>query len=106
MFEFSRQKVDTKLLENGTLQSMPNQKLWIFDNFKWAELQFQPNLTCRNVNFSQNSKSFWQENSIVVEINPKIPGCKIQNVSTSISIKSKVDETSPDADESFKHLQA
>ena len=40
----------------------------------------------------------------MVEINPKIPGCEIQDVSTSISIKSKVDEPSPDADESDKHL--
>ena len=37
----------------------------------------------------------------------KIPRCKIQDVRTSISIKSKVEEKSPDDDdESDKHLEA
>ena len=39
-FEFSRQKLETKLLENGTFQSMPNLKWWIFDIFKHGELRF------------------------------------------------------------------
>ena len=32
-FEFSRQKVNTNLIENDTFQSIPNQKLSIFNNF-------------------------------------------------------------------------
>ena len=39
-FEFSRQKVDTKLLGNDTFQSIPNLKWWIFNNFEWAKFQF------------------------------------------------------------------
>ena len=39
-------------------------------------------------------------------IKRKIPGCEIQDVGTSISLKSKVEETSPEDDESDKHLEA
>ena len=39
-FEFSRQKLDTKLLENRTFQSIPNLEWRIFDSFKLAQLQF------------------------------------------------------------------
>ena len=35
-FEFSRQSVDTKLLQNGIFQSRPNLKWWFFDNFNQA----------------------------------------------------------------------
>lgn len=39
-FVFSRQKLDTELLESGTFQSIPNLKRWIFNNFKRAKLHF------------------------------------------------------------------
>ena len=52
------QKVNTKLLENDSFQSIPNLKWSIFDNFKRANLQFAPNLTGQNVIFSENYKSF------------------------------------------------
>ena len=68
--EFSRQKVDTQLLEICTFQSIPNLKWWIFDNLKYAKLQFWPNLTSWNVNFIKNCSTFWQENSNGAEIRP------------------------------------
>ena len=46
------------------------------------------------------------EKELTSSFNIKIPGCKIQDVRTSISIKSKIEETSPDDDESDKHLEA
>ena len=36
----------------------------------------------------------------------KNPGCEIQDISTSISIKVKIEEMSPQDDESDKHLEA
>ena len=36
----------------------------------------------------------------------KNPGCEIQDISTSISIKVEIEEMSPQDDESDKHLEA
>ena len=52
-FEFSRQNLETKLLENDAFQSIPNLKWWIFDNFNCEKIYFLPNLTSWNVNFSE-----------------------------------------------------
>ena len=39
-FEFSHQKLDSKLRENDTVPSIPNLERRIFNNFKRAKLQF------------------------------------------------------------------
>ena len=58
LFEFSGQKLDNKLRENATFQSIPNQKWWILENFKLANSHFLPNLMGWKVNFSENCVSF------------------------------------------------
>ena len=42
----------------------------------------------------------------VQRMNIKIHGCKIQDISTSISILVKLEEMAEDGDESDKHLEA
>ena len=67
-FEFFRQKLDTYFFENSTFHSKPNLKWCIFDHFYHTKLYFELNLTCWNVNFSENCTSFWREYSNVVKI--------------------------------------